>query len=528
MQQRQTDTELTAQPLAPTKVDRFLRGAGLNVLLVVASGVFASFLFPPREVWWFGWVYLLPLLIALRRTTTVRAAGWLMVLFGLAFFTSTLSWLNAIFGISVVGIFVLASLPWVLFGLAYRVLVASTARWHSSLLAGAAVALLTPVFWLAVEWIRCEGWYFQFSWAQFGFAFTSCRRGGVLYPYLGVYGVTFGLMLVNAIMVEILLAKTRWPGKLAGVAALAAALIPLSLYLNAPVGIADVPGELTRPFRVEVVQNEMGSLRQLKADTLSLAALKPQLIVWPEYALMDYPLDDPKLLAELQDVARTMHCTLILGCKNHVPHNTRVDWLRRRAMESMEGALYGNIALVIGPDGQVLGTYQKTHPIQFFSDGVPGRSYPTFATEVGRVGIGICYDFDFASCPRRLVQNGAEVLVVPTFDAGEWTEVQHVQHARMAQARAAESGRWVVRATSSGVSQLISPSGFVTAVIWNGEIDATMGIASPQQKITPYVRWTYRLPYVCLAVMLLWGMGMLLAVGIRWYNRRRRKSILGQ
>jgi hypothetical protein len=112
-----------------------------------------------------------------------------------------------------------------------------------------------------------------------------------------------------------------------------------------------------------VVQNESGGLPELKADTYRLARFKPNLIVWPEYAIADYPLDNPKLLRELQDVARKMHSTLILGCKKHAADNARVDWLRRRAMITMEGMLFGNIALVIAPDGRILGEYHKTHPI---------------------------------------------------------------------------------------------------------------------------------------------------------------------
>jgi apolipoprotein N-acyltransferase len=97
----------TAPPLAP--LDRHLRGAGLNVLLVIASGVLTAFIFPPYEAWWLGWLTLIPLLIALRRTEAVRASGWLMLLFGLVFFSLTLGWLRSIFGVGAIGIAVLAT-----------------------------------------------------------------------------------------------------------------------------------------------------------------------------------------------------------------------------------------------------------------------------------------------------------------------------------------------------------------------------------------------------------------------------------
>ncbi|HEY3378872.1 MAG TPA: nitrilase-related carbon-nitrogen hydrolase [Armatimonadota bacterium] len=516
-----TTLEATRQPQeisTPSKVDAFVRGAGLNILLTIMAGMLASFMLPPREVWWFAWLDLLPLLFALRRTATVRAAGWLMLLFGIVFFFGTLSWMRAIFGSSVIGVYVLAALPWVLFGLAYRAMVGEADGWRSRWLAGVAVVALAPVCWLAVEWIRCEGWYFQFSWAQFGFAFASCRRGGALYPFIGVYGVSFLIMFVNALLLEIIAARTRWTPKLLAVGLTAAIVIPLSLYLNAPIGIRNEPGERTAGFRVGIIQQEVGSLRDLREQTAVLARHHPKLIVWPEYALVDYPLSDPKLLAELQDIARAARCTLVLGCKEHLPDNTRVDWLRRHAMLSLDGALFGNTALIIGPDGTVLGKYHKTHPIQFFSDGVPGRAYPTFPTEVGRLGVAICYDFDFAADALTLVRNGAEVLFVPTFDSYDWTPLQHRQHALMALARAAETGRWVVRATSSGDSQVINPSGFSVATIPTSEGQGSaLGQVVAQQTMTPYVRGVYRLPHLCLALALLWAVGFLaLAIARRF------------
>ena len=518
-------TDVSTEPVSSqwrARCGALLFGAGINLLLAMASGLLTSFLFPPFEVWWFAWIGPLPMLIALRRTAAVRAAGWLVLLYGITFSASALHWMQTIFGGSAIGIFVLMSLPWVLFGLAYRIMAGMTARWRSRLWAAAVMVLLAPVFWVAADWIRCEGWYFRFSWMQLGFAFSSCRHGGVLYPYIGVYGVTFLILLVNALLAEIVVVPISLSKKALGIVLCTAVVLPLTLYLNYPIGIPNTAGEQARPARVEVVQSEAGDLEELKSLTTPLLRYKPDLIVWPEYAVADYPFDNARLMQSLQAFARSTHSTLILGCKKHAANTARVDWLRRRAMMTMEGMLFGNIALVIGPDGRVLGEYHKTHPIQFFSDGVPGTSYPTFPTAVGRIGIGICYDFDFASCPLRLVRNGAELLVIPTFDSNEWTAVQHDQHSRMAQARAAEMGRWTVRATSSGVSQIINPSGFVTAVIWNGGPAATVGIAVPRREITWYVRWGYLLPDFCLGISGIWLLAILV---MGCWGHLRRKSI---
>ena len=485
----------TAAP-ASSRLDRFLRGAGLNILLVTASGLLASFAFPPYEAWWLAWVSLAPLFIALRRTAAVRASGWLMLCFGMVFFAATLTWLASIFGIGVVGIYVMASLPWILFGVAYRVAGGSKL--------GAWTALLAPVLFLAVEWFRCEGWYFQFSWGQLGYVFASCRRGGVLYPYIGVYGATFLIVLVNALLAELALARASLAKKALLLIPFLLTVLPLSLYMNQLLGIPRLSRDAGHLFRVAIIQNETGALESLAAQTRRVAFARPALIVWPEYAVMDYPLSKPRVFADIQAVARDMHCTLVLGCKEHVPNTARVDFLRRRAMMSLEGELFHNTALVIGPRGELLGKYAKTHPIQFFSDGVPGHAFPSFNTPVGRLGIAICYDFDYAGTVRKLIRNGAEVLVAPTYDSTEWPEVQHLQHARMAQARAAESGRWMIRATTSGISQVITPDGQMTSYLPATQAAYIIGEAASRSEITPYMHVGYLLPALCIAVSLLW------------------------
>jgi apolipoprotein N-acyltransferase len=187
----------------------------------------------------------------------------------------------------------------------------------------------------------------------------------------------------------------------------------------------------------------------------------------------------------------------------------------------MEGDIYANAALVISPAGQVLGTYHKQHPIQFFSDGVPGRKSPIIPTPLGTLGVGICYDFDYAMTAVRMVHGGAELLVVPTFDATTWGNTQHAQHGRIAQARAAEAGRWVVRVTSSGETMLIGPDGHPTATIPNNAESAIAAVAAPRTGLTPYMRWAFALPYFCLALALLWAIGQVRTGFCAWRARRK-------
>jgi apolipoprotein N-acyltransferase len=145
---------------------------------------------------------------------------------------------------------------------------------------------------------------------------------------------------------------------------------------------------------------------------------------------------------------------------------------------------------------------------------VPGDHSPSFATPVGRLGIAICYDFDYAACTWQAVHNGAELLAVPTYDAAGWSDLQHTQHARIAQTRAAEAGRWVLRATSSGVSQVITSRGEIAALLPNHVSGTVRAQVYPLTQRTLYIRLCYLLPYACVALSCL-VLLLLLVNGIR-------------
>lgn len=74
-----------------------------------------------------------------------------------------------------------------------------------------------------------------------------------------------------------------------------------------------------------------------------------------------------------------------------------------------------NSALVTGPQGYI-GTYRKLHlwgeENVFFEPGDLGL--PVFHTELGRIGVAICYDGWFPEVYRRMALAGADIVCVPT------------------------------------------------------------------------------------------------------------------
>lgn len=81
------------------------------------------------------------------------------------------------------------------------------------------------------------------------------------------------------------------------------------------------------------------------------------------------------------------------------------------------GHLIHNTAALLGPDGQLVGTYRKTClPRSEIEGGLtPGSDYPVFNTRFGKLAMMICYDGFFPEVARELSNRGAEVIAWPVW-----------------------------------------------------------------------------------------------------------------
>jgi len=101
-----------------------------------------------------------------------------------------------------------------------------------------------------------------------------------------------------------------------------------------------------------------------------------------------------------------------------------------------EGARIYNTAVLLDRNGKLAGKYRKVClPDEEIEGGLtPGREYPVFDTDFGRVGMMICWDVHFPEVARELCARGAEVLLVPIWGGNEL----------LTQARATENQVYVV------------------------------------------------------------------------------------
>ena len=103
------------------------------------------------------------------------------------------------------------------------------------------------------------------------------------------------------------------------------------------------------------------------------------------------------------------------------------------------GPLIHNTAVLIGPDGRLIGRYRKVclPPGEAARGIAPGHDYPVFETAIGRVGLMVCYDGFFPEVARQLTAGGAEVIAWPVWGCNPL----------LARARAAENRVYLVSST---------------------------------------------------------------------------------
>ena len=128
------------------------------------------------------------------------------------------------------------------------------------------------------------------------------------------------------------------------------------------------------------------------------------------------------------------------------------------------GRYFYNSAAVVGPDGQVVGTYRKTHIPAIFPSNLqggtgsyekfyfaPGAELPVFELGGVKIGIQICYDRKFPEGSRALALKGAEIIFMPICAAsyGE-TRLRDKAWDVPLRARAYENGVFVVAVNRAG------------------------------------------------------------------------------
>lgn len=443
----------------------------LTFAVVCFHLAYASTRFPAASLLIFGYAFFL---VRLAGQPTVRRAFYLGLATGFLCFAPQLFFFWHLFGPAAIALWMVLAF-WI--GLFAAIICGSIRRW------GKARAMwLVPVVWTGLEYFRSELYYLKFSWLNIGYALPAWSS----FIGEGMYGVGFLVFAAAGVLVPVL-----WRSKIA--LAVASLMIVLFLLVSS-ITWAEPPA---LPLPIAGIQMEFPSPGGLPEALDKTLARNPDARI---FVLSEYTLDGPVPEA-LKQWCHEHARFLVVGGKDPVGTND-----------------YYNTAFVVGTNGEIVFHQAKCTPIQFFKDGLPAPRQEIWNSPWGKIGICICYDLSYTRVTDRLVELGAQLLIVPTMDVEDWGRHQHELHSRVAPVRAAEYGIPIFRLASSGISQAIAGGGWVVA---KTSIPGSLDILSAQLRLPargslPLDRL---LAPVCTGIT---AVIMLILLVLSWQDKRAR------
>ena len=491
--------------------------AALSGLLLVAC-------FPKIHCPGLVWVACLPLLAALANEKRLRQAFLLGYVCGAFFFTGTCYWFTTVMelyghlapalAVTVLILFVIIDATF--FG-GFGLLMGCAARrsWRWAL-------ALSPFLWVAMELARTY-LLTGFPWNLLGYAVQASGVRQIA-SVSSVYGLSFLAAATSALLAWVWVSSVPRKPRPSAVLALVvwvvllllaqARLAPppaavgkeLAILVQPNVPLDDAELEEWIPWRhpaqlQQLIQLSVASVEQFSACYAARSnhplttSLAKQRNLRPENPLVTKEGCPEGGVAPSGPSA---HPPLLIWAENPAPFFLTRDPIFRHAMENLarqtrtfviantiipvdaQGDTITNSAFTLDPDGREVSRYDKIHLVPFgeyvpwwalpglvhkitseVGDIIPGSSYSVAGSPGGGVGIFICYEAIIPQLARKLVANGAGVLVNISNDAWYGDSAAAYQHLEMARLRAIENHRYLLRATNNGLTTLIDPYGRV-------------------------------------------------------------------
>ena len=383
------------------------------------------------------------------------------------------------------------------------------------------LSILPAIFWVAIEfWFpRLFPWYLANSQLPF---LTFIQSADLVGPY----GASFLIMWFNAAAFEAFLSwqlarPIRWNALLLVIlcvlVSVAYGIFRLQTVTTGAASAAKLNlGAVQGDIDIDLKWNAILVKRNLETyRNLTGQVDGSRLVIWPETAV---ELWLPENLAQIPpDVLPPLNAEsfFIFGARSYRGHIGGPDF---KAF---------NTAFLSDGKGRIIGHYHKQVLLAFgeylpfsailsklpampFADGFTPGNGPHTLDLPGPIHIAplICYEDLMPELSRAFVKSGkANILVNLTNDAWYGRTVAPWQHARLAQWRAIETRRSLVRVTNTGVTSVINPKGemiqslpLFTAVAFRAEI-ALMDGETLYVRFGDWFAWSATL--ISLAVLLL-------------------------
>ncbi len=465
-------------------------------LLGVSAGALGVTSFSPFHFWPGYFISLIVFSLLVISSPTAKEASWRGSSIALGFFGAGVSWVYvSIAEYGQVGGIIAATITFA-FVVVLCVFWAFSA-WLSWRLIDRFSQIPTSL-WITLSLLLGEffrGTFFTgFPWLLPGYAVENTWLFELL-PLGGIWLTSACVILTSSLIASILLKKTNQL-----VILLAVLIIWLgSAFLTySPITWVQQTGTLKTTLVQGNIKQDEKWLARMASQSLAyyqqttIEHLDSELIVWPETAITySLPQIRPHLKSFSEELAKS-NTTLITGVPDLSPNQQdyyNAIWAtgdgfglyyKRRLVPFGE---YIPLASYVGPILDVFGM-----PMSAFKSGDSNQP----VLQVGEWGIApfICYEIVYAEQVRKMVRD-SDFLITISNDAWFGSSIGPWQHLQIAQFRAKESGRYVIRATNTGITAFIDEQGQIVAQAPQFKQTTLTAEAKAFTGITPYVNWGY-------------------------------------
>ncbi|WP_251827564.1 apolipoprotein N-acyltransferase [Methylovulum psychrotolerans] len=500
----------TPQTIMPNQtlphLSKHLRTDCARDLLALLAGGLYTLAFAPFNYAVLAPIALLLLFSGWRHATPLRALrrGYL---FGLGAFGIGVSWVYvSIHDYGHAGLFSAAALTTLFFS--FWALFPALAGWLTVQCRASHSILGVALIWALLEYFRGVLLLNGFPWLLGAYSQLHSPLAGYI-SLIGAYGTGFLLALSAALAVAVLHHNKRryWLGGLLALIWIAGAGLR-HITWTTPIGkdlqVALIQGNISQDQKW-LPDNQMNTLMLYK--NLTAEHWGADIIVWPETAIPAYLSEvEGFYLTPLQTEALQHHTDLIVS----LPAEGDTDTIMYNAVLTL---------------GQHPGQYNKNHLLPFgeympwqplsgyilnkldirLGDFTPGGDRQPLLQAGGYPFItSICYEDAFGDANINGLPQAA-YLVNVTNDAWFGDSMEPHQHLQIAQMRALETGRFMLRATNTGLTAVIAPNGNISASAAPFTTTVLKANITPMGGMTPYARiGDQPIVLVLLGIFLAW------------------------
>ena len=525
-------------PLGDSQLDNN-KNLKWNILFAILSGALLILSFPKYGSGFVAWFAFIPLLFALYRVTSIRQAILLGFITGVVSYTGIVYWIAYV-------VVNYGYLP-IYLGIIIMLLLACYLSVYLAIFAAGIVYfrrkiplyLIAPVLWICLEY--CKSQFFTgFPWENLGYSQYLNLYLIQFADILGVFGLSFLIILVNVSLFEIINKRS----KREYIIAAAVVLTLSSVYIYGIFRVNNIDDLLQNPstpsIEVSLIQGNIDQSikwnENFQKETLNIyedISIKNipaigGLIVWPETAVPFNFQDENDLRRQIINLSIKTKSDLIFGSISYSPRKNYVDFY--------------NSAYFLSPEGEVKGKYDKVHLVPYgeyvplrnifpfikgltagIGDFSTGDGYFPLSAAGRKIGVLICYEGILPFAARIYKKESAEILVNITNDAWFGSTSAPYQHLSMTIFRAVETRLYLVRAANTGISAIVDPRGQIVSQTNIFQKDSLKGKVKFLKIPTFYAKYGDILVVICfmLSILcLLWSLKGRLKNADRKHSRK--------